>query len=124
QRLKGHGKDRPEKSDLSAGRLWPNDSARRHRAVVGEIVERNMGCSPAPARHAERRRKYHAAVNQDRCRLRWVSEIWTTWNAVIGGQSLAVSSVSIETGAAQLERLAYRPSNPRVSARQRHSGIV
>jgi len=33
--------------------------------VVGEIVERNMGCSPAPARHAERRRKYHAAINED-----------------------------------------------------------
>jgi hypothetical protein len=33
--------------------------------VVGEIVERNMDCSPAPARHAERRRKYHPAVSED-----------------------------------------------------------
>jgi hypothetical protein len=33
--------------------------------VVGEIVDRNLGCSPARARHAERRRKYHAAVGED-----------------------------------------------------------
>ena len=47
---------------LPAGRLSPNDSTRRRRAAVGEIVK---GRCPASASHAERRPKYHAAVSED-----------------------------------------------------------
>ena len=47
----------------SSGReTMADDSARRHRAMVGAIAARNMGRSPTSADHAERRWQHHAAA--------------------------------------------------------------